>query len=174
MAGPARPRSPRNRGLAIAPNENVLVDMTAPLTALVFPFLEVVLLTGVAWMGIGWLDNPYNLPEPATGVFEPVLLHNSVVTVWLLLVVWRFVLPLLRSRKQRFIVTDQRIVARPANLTAKVDSIPLGQVLDVARRRKGISLAVRGFSYPLYFGGVPKSKKVVGAINAALHPSPYF
>ena len=49
-----------------------------------------------------------------------------------------------------------------------------GQVLDVARRRKGISLAVRGFSYPLYFGGVPKSKKVVGAINAALHPSPYF
>lgn len=162
------------RGLAIKPDEQVLVDMTAPTSALVFPFLEVILLTGVAWMGIGWLDNPYNLPEVATGVFDPVLLRNSVVTVWLVLVVWRFVLPLLRSRKQRFIVTNQRIVARPAKLTAKVDSIPLGQVLDVARRRKGISLAVRGFSYPLYFGGVPKSKKVVGAINAALHPSPYF
>lgn len=162
------------RGLAIKPDEQVLVDMTAPTSALVFPFLEVILLTGVAWMGIGWLDNPYNLPELATSVFDPVLLRNSVVTVWLVLVVWRFVLPLLRSRKQRFIVTNQRIVARPAKLTAKVDSIPLGQVLDVARRRKGISLAVRGFSYPLYFGGVPKSKKVVGAIKAALHPSPYF
>lgn len=166
MAGPTRPTK---RGLAISPNENVLVDMTAPLSALVFPFLELVLLTGLAWMGIGWLDNPNNFPQ-----YEAALLHNGIVVVWLVLVVWRFVLPLLRSRKQRFIVTNQRIVARPAKLTAKVDSIPLGQVLDVARRRKGISLAVRGFSYPLYFGGVPKSKKVVGAINAALHPSPYF
>ena len=162
------------RGLAIKPDEQVLVDMTAPTSTLVFPFLEVILLTGVAWMGIGWLDNPPSLPDLAAGVFGPVLLHNSVVTVWLVLVVWRFVLPLLRSRKQRFIVTNQRIVARPAKLTAKVDSIPLGQVLDVARRRKGISLAVRGFSYPLYFGGVPKSKKVFGEINNALHPSPYF
>ena len=163
-----------SRGLSIKPDEQVLVDMTAPNSNLVFPFLEVVLLTGLAWMGIGWLDNPHNLPQLNTGLFDPALLHNAVVAVWMLLVVWRFVLPLLRNRKQRFIVTNQRIVARPAKLTAKVDSIPLHQVLDVARRRKGISLAVRGFSYPLYFGGVPKSKKVVSEIKNALHPSPYF
>ena len=163
-----------SRGLSIKPDEQVLVDMIAPNSNLVFPFLEVVLLTGLAWMGIGWLDNPHNLAQLNTELLDPALLHNSVVAVWMLLVVWRFVLPLLRNRKQRFIVTNQRIVARPAKLTAKVDSIPLHQVLDVARRRKGISLAVRGFSYPLYFGGVPKSKKVVGEIKNALHPSPYF
>jgi len=139
-------------------------DVSAPFRALVFPFLELILITGVLWIAIGWCD--------AQGV-DPML-RNGLVVLWAGLSTWRFLIPLYRARRKRFIVTNQRIVARPAKLTAKVDSIPLGQVLDVARRRKGISLAVRGFSYPLYFGGVPKSKKVVGEINNALHPSPYF
>lgn len=134
-----------SRGLSIKPDEQVLVDMTAPNSNLVFPFLEVVLLTGLAWMGIGWLDNPHNLAQLNTGLLDPALLHNSVVVVWMLLVIWRFVLPLLRNRKQRFIVTNQRIVARPAKLTAKVDSIPLHQVLMWRGVAKGFLWQCAGF-----------------------------
>lgn len=142
--------------------EVVRADVTAPLRTLTFPVLELILITGVSWILIGWLDRPDMVVD--------VQLRNGVVLIWFLLAVWRFVLPLIRARRRRFIVTDRRIVVRDGAFRSRVDSIPLRDVRGVSRRRRGISLAISGFARPLYFPDVPKTKKVAGLIETSLPP----
>lgn len=146
----------------IGQGEVVLADLTSPLRTLTFPVLELILITGVSWMLIGWLDRP--------DVVVETQLRNSIVLIWCLLVLWRFVLPLALSRRRRFVVTDRRVIVRAASLRPRVDSIPLREVRGVQCRRRGISLAIAGHDLPLFFPDVPRTKKVVGLIDAALPP----
>lgn len=155
-------------GFRLERGENVQVDLTSSLSSLTFPVLELILITGVFWMGIGYLDRPEVIDT------VPVELRNAVVVVWALLAVWRFVLPLLRSRRRRFVVTDRRVMVRAGRFGARVDSIPLRQIHGVNRRRNRISLAIAGYARPLFFRDVPKSKKVVKAIDRQLAHAPYW
>lgn len=134
------------------------VDVTSPYRSLLFPTLELVLISGVAGIAVGWLD--------ANAV--DANLRNAVVGFALLLVFWRFILPLLRARRKRFIVTNQRILARASQLGGKADSIPLHDVIGVRRRRGGISLAIRGYDRTLYFPELPKPKKIERIIDEQL------
>lgn len=140
--------------------EVVRADFTSPLRTLTFPVLELILITGLAWMGIGWLDGP--------GPVVDIQLRNGVVLLWAVLAAWRFGLPLLRSRRRRFVLTDRRIIVRTGSLRAGTDSIPLRDIHSVKRRRSGISLGVRGVGRPLYFPDVPRAKKVSAMIEASL------
>lgn len=38
--------------------EVVRADLTSPMRTLTFPVLELILVTGLSWMLIGWLDQP--------------------------------------------------------------------------------------------------------------------
>ncbi|MDY3126556.1 MAG: hypothetical protein SOW59_00280 [Corynebacterium sp.] len=143
--------------LTMGPGEVTHVDVTAPYRALTFPVLELILVTGVCWIGIGWLD--------AHMVAQDYLLRNTLVAAWLVLVLWRFVLPVIRQRRKRFIVTNRRIIARAAQLSSTVDSIPLRDIVGVRRRRGGITLAIRGYDRTLYFPDVARSKLVERALN---------
>lgn len=154
-------------GIQLEPGEKVRVDLTAPLSSLAFPFLELILITGLCWMGIGYLDRP----DPATTV--PADLRNAVVVIWLLLATWRFLLPLARSRRRRFMVTDRRVLVRAGTFKARTDSIPLRQIHGVERRRNRISLALGGFARPLHFREVPKAKKAAAAISRSVGPARY-
>lgn len=140
--------------------EIVRADLTAPASTLFFPFLELILITALCWMGIGYMDQP--------GSTWDVNLRNALVGVWVALALWRFVLPVLRGRRQRFMVTDRRILARAGRLGARVDSIPLRQVHSVRRYRRGISLALYGHDRPLYFENVPKAKRIERMIGGSL------
>lgn len=150
--------------LRLGPNEIVRADMTAPARTLVFPFLELVLITGVCWIGIGYLDQPGLAVDP--------VLRNAVVGLWAVLAVWRFVLPLLRARRQRFVVTDRRIIARAGTFRSRVDSIPLRDVHFVRRYRTGLSVSIYGHDRPLYFADVPRAKKLERLITEPLPPAP--
>lgn len=132
--------------------EVIRADMTSPFRALIFPFLELILVTGLAWIAIGWCDTQ--------GV--DLALRNALVGVWAILAAWRFGVPLFKARRRRFIVTNQRVIARQGK---KVDSIPLRDISGARRRRGGISLAIHGFERPLYFSDVPKAKKVEALLN---------
>lgn len=129
----------------------MLVDVTTAKRAMLFPFLELILITGVAWMGIGWLD-AHGYPR------------NAVVIGWGLLCLWRFVLPLISQRRRRFTVYPDHIVAK-AN--GKRDVIPMTDITGVRRRRGGITLAVRG--YDLYFPDLPAPRKIERIIAEQLH-----
>ena len=141
--------------MRMQPGEYRLVDVTGPYRALTFPFLELILVTGVLWIVIGWMD--------ANAV--DVAYRNAVVVLWALLGAWRFVLPLMRERRRRFIVTNTRVIARTGS---KVDSIPLVDIAGVRRRRGGITLTIRGYDRVLYFPSLPSTKRIERTISEEL------
>ncbi|WJY96930.1 hypothetical protein [Corynebacterium fournieri] len=138
-------------------DEVVLADVCAPISSLTIPLLEVVAVTGVAWMAIGWMDVT---PHVDAGM------RNIVVLVWALLVLWRFVLPLVASRRRRFILTDKRILARGRR--GAVDSIPLRQIHSVRREHGGLQVAVYGYAQPVVFERVGRTRAVEKAVQRAL------
>ena len=127
-------------------------DVSAPFRALIFPFLELILITGLLWIAIGWCD---------VQAVDPML-RNGLVAVWALLGIWRFVIPLFKARRKRFIVTNLRVIAREGK---HVDSIPLTDIRGARRRRGGISLALHGYEKPMYFPSIPKAKRVEDILN---------
>lgn len=141
-------------------DEVVLADVCAPLSALTIPLLELVAVTGVAWMAVGWMD--------VTPHVDPGL-RNIVVLFWALIVLWRFIVPLVASRRRRFIVTDKRILARGRR--GAVDSIPLRQIHSVRRERGGINVAVYGYAQPIVFERVGKTRSVEKVLQRALGAS---
>ncbi len=144
--------------------EVVRADFSAPARTLFFPFLELLLITALCWMAVGFMDQP--------GSAWDVNLRNGVVGLWLALSAWRFGLPVIRARRRRFIVTDQRVIARSGTLRSRVDSIPFHQIHSVRRRRRGISIAVYGYDRPIFFEDVPKTKRVEKMIGASLRRVP--
>lgn len=120
--------------------------------------MELIVITGVAWITIGWMD--------VTPGIDPAL-RNLVVLLWALLALWRFVGPLVASRRRRFMLTDRRILARGRR--GAVDSIPLEQIHSARRVKGGISVAVYGYDRPLVFEDVGKARAVDKALQKALN-----
>ena len=141
----------------VGEDEVVLADVCAPLSSLTFPLLELVALTGVAWMAIGWMD--------VTPHIDPGM-RNIVVLIWAMLALWRFVLPLVSSRRRRFVVTDKRVLARGRR--GAVDSIPLRQIHSVRRERGGLGVALYGYAQPVRFDRVGKTRAVEKVLQAQL------
>lgn len=139
--------------------EVVRADMTAPARTLFFPFLELILITGVCAIAVGYMDRP--------GVDWDPILRNAVLVLWAALSIWRFVLPLIRARRQRFMVTNHRVIVRAGRWRARTDSILLRDVYSVRRHRRGISIAIHGYPRALLFPDVPKAKKIVRLIDPA-------
>lgn len=149
-------------GFRLERGEKVRVDLTASLSSLTFAVLELILITGLGWMAIGYLDRPDVIST------VPPELRNAVVLIWLALSTWRFILPVLRSRRRRFMVTDRRVMVRAGRFRARTDSIPLHQIRGINRRRNRISLALAGHERPIFFRDVPRAKKVVTTLDRQL------
>lgn len=137
--------------------EVVLADMAPPLRGLVFPFLELIIATALSWMLIGWMD--------ASGV--DVGIRNAVVGIWFLIALWRFVLPLIRLRRQRFVVTNKRVLFVPGG-RGRTESIPLMQIRGVRRRRGGLDIGVLGYGEAVHFDDVGRAKRVQALIEEQL------
>ncbi|MDU0478846.1 PH domain-containing protein [Staphylococcus chromogenes] len=144
--------------------EEVRYDLTAPLSTMTFPVVESLLITALSWMAVGFVDRSSN-PQ----------LHNLVVLVWALLLLWRLIIPLLRKRRQRFAVTTQRLIVRAGRFRAREDSIPMQHIIGASRRRGTVLVEVAGYDRALAFPDVPKAKRVVAEINElARGPRPYW
>ena len=131
--------------------------MAPPMRGLIFPFLELIIATALSWMLIGWMD--------ASGV--DVGIRNAVVGIWFLIVLWRFVLPLIRLRRQRFVVTNKRVLFVPGG-RGRTESIPLMQIRGVRRRRGGLDIGVLGYGEAVHFDDVGRSKRVQALIEEQL------
>lgn len=148
--------------------ERCLFDVTTPLSGMLFPVLELILWTGLCWIGIGFFDRlPGSLGYEQVGYF-PAETRSVLLLVWIILVSVRFVLPLLRARHRRFTVTDQRIVFRSGKLASRPQSIPLRTVYRAYKQRTSVVVDVVGAGQPLVFNKVPKGKQAVSAINTAI------
>ncbi|WP_087116101.1 hypothetical protein [Corynebacterium urinipleomorphum] len=137
--------------------EVVLADMAPPMRGLIFPFLELIIATALSWMLVGWMD--------ASGMDTGI--RNAVVCIWFLIVLWRFVLPLIRMRRQRFVVTNKRVIFVPGG-RGRTESIPLMQIRGVRRRRGGIDVGVLGYGEAVHFPDVGRAKRVQALIEGQL------
>lgn len=137
--------------------EVVLADMAPPMRGLVFPFLELIIATALSWMVVGWMDT--------AGVDAGI--RNAVVGIWFLIVLWRFVLPLIRLRRQRFVVTNKRVLFVLGG-RGRTESIPLMQIRGVRRRRGGIDIVVLGYGEAVHFPDVGRAKRVQALIEGQL------
>ncbi|MEJ4099657.1 PH domain-containing protein [Corynebacterium mastitidis] len=145
-------------GFSLEPRERVVVDVSAPLSTLTLPALEAILLTGVAWIVIGYLDRPE--------VSVSLDLRNALVGLWALALCWRLVLPLCRVRRQRFMVTTRRILVRGPGLGARTDEMPLHYVRGARKKGRGrLALGLMGYDRPLVFARIPRPKRVAQAID---------
>lgn len=148
--------------IRIAPDEHVRADITAGFGALLYPVVELIVITGLCWMGIGWMDRDETTLDP--GMF----VRNGLVALWFVLVLLRFVLPVIAARRRRIIVTDQRIIARDAGLGSGVDSIYLSSIHHVGRKRRDITLSVAGLDHLVLLESVPKAKSVARRIEEGI------
>lgn len=143
------------------------MDITSSLSEMIYPALESIIITGLCWMAIGYVDANVSFVDPAA-------IHNILVVLWSVLVLLRCVVPIIRQRNRRIMVTNQRVILRTATFRGTWESIPLDAVRDVARRRKDIFLAVAGHDRSIYLPKVPKAKKVVAVLEdltAAYRPT---
>lgn len=146
----------------LAPDEEVIVDVTSSLTSLTYPVVELTLITGLFWMGIGFVD----APQPA--VVIDTGMRNIIVGLWAIMVLWRFVVPVLSARRRRLILTDRRLILRAPGLSGYSESIPLGAVRHVGRRGKTILLSVQGYDRYVSIPDIPRSRRVADLIESSL------
>ena len=133
--------------------EVVLADMAPPLRGVIYPFLELIIATALSWMLIGWMD--------AAAVDASI--RNAVVGIWFLIVIWRFFWPLIRQQRQRFVVTNKRVMYLPGG-RGRTESIPLMQIRNVRRRRGGIDIGILGYGEPVHFPNVGRARRVEALI----------
>lgn len=133
--------------------EVVLADMAPPLRGVIYPFLELIIATALSWMLIGWMD--------AAAVDAGI--RNAVVGIWFLIVIWRFFWPLIHQQRQRFVVTNKRVMYLPGG-RGRTESIPLMQIRNVRRRRGGIDIGILGYGEPVHFPNVGRARRVEALI----------
>lgn len=134
---------------------------------MIYPILESIIYTGLCWMLIGYID-AYFSPLVASSA------HNVVLGIWVFLFLVRSIVPIIRLRRRKIMVTDQRVILHNAAIRGNWESIPLQDVRDVARKRKDIYLAVAGHDRSIYLPKVPKAKKVVEVLTQLIrvHQAP--
>ncbi|ALC05172.1 membrane protein [Corynebacterium deserti GIMN1.010] len=144
----------------VAQEDRIHVDLTSPLSAMLFPILELIVITGICWMGIGFLDQLPGLDGTNPADAFPEGTRNLIVLIWAVLAAWRFGLPLIRQRRFRVILSDRKLLIRRAGLRTGWDSIPLSYVQRVQRRRNSLIINVGGHHRPYVINQVPKARKV--------------
>ncbi|WKD61828.1 hypothetical protein CCICO_09100 [Corynebacterium ciconiae DSM 44920] len=148
--------------------ERCLFDATTPVTGLTFPALELVAWTGLAWIAIGFFDRLPGSPGYEHVGYFPAETRGLVLLLWVVLVLWRFVLPVVRARRRQFKVTTQRVVVRGPFLRGRAQSIGMSYIYRASKQRGAVVLEVAGQPQPMVFHGVPKAKQAVQAINSVV------
>jgi hypothetical membrane protein len=153
----------------LAPGEHILVNVTATMRAMLFPTLELLLITGLGWMIIGYFDRipTYDELGVQTGLTLSVQGRNMLVVAWMVLGFLRFVLPLVRACRSRLVVTTSRVLLRAPGLTTSLDTIPLVGIYNASRRGNHLIVNTHGFG-PILIRNMPRTKKIAQTINDAI------
>ena len=102
--------------------ERLRVDVTSPYISMLFPALELIIITGITWIIIGYMDSD------KAAWFLDTNIRNLMVGIWAALSLWRFVLPTIRLRNRRIMVNDERIIIHSATLRPTTHTIPLKSI----------------------------------------------
>ena len=146
--------------MRLSPEESqagIRVDVISPLRALVVPAAELIAITGLVWILLGYIDAG-NLPV-STDV------RNWIVALWAAFAGLRFAFSIIRIRRRRIILTNARLLVRSPGLRGVLTEIPLHTIREMYRHRGTISLSIHGHDRLLVLTKVPKAKKVHAALS---------
>lgn len=111
----------------LAPDEQLLLHRHPHWKMLFWPIVTLVLGTALAGFGAGVVSRNF------TGTTATTLLL-VVLGVWIALLAWRVVGPVISWKSTHFIVTDRRVLVRQGVLTHTGIDIPLSRISSVQFR----------------------------------------
>ena len=174
--------------IRFARDEQILAELSPTRRSVVMPVIELVLVTGIAWLGVGLLDaHLAHLAENALGYVPgrisdvPRLVQDASATptLWarrILLVAWvwlawrrcgRF---LLYRQRSRMILTDRRLITATGHMRSRIGEIPLDQIVEVTQRGTTVDVWPRGGGRPLRLTDVPFAARFARMVSERIVP----
>ncbi|PRQ10803.1 hypothetical protein C1Y63_09675 [Corynebacterium sp. 13CS0277] len=157
--------------LHLVPGEVIYVNLTTPLLRNSYLVLRAILLTGLVWIGVGFIDN-YLLAGGYTfdgTTFPPndgaLLLRRGLLVAWAVLMVTALVIPVWKQQRRRIIVSDRRLLVRSPGFAGAVMDVPLDQILGVARQGSDVQVRILGARRPLVIAKAPKAKRFAESLD---------
>ncbi|MBJ7288217.1 PH domain-containing protein [Williamsia sp.] len=146
----------------LADGEHVVLHRHPHWKCLVLPTIVFLLVTAAAGVAGG-----YTTSSSLSGTGELVV-WVVIAAVWLALVVWFFLRPLISWRTTHFVLTDRRVTFRNGILTRSGIDIPLQRINSVEFRhglvdrmlRTGTLIIESASDDPLSFDDIPQVEKV--------------
>ncbi|QNG19459.1 PH domain-containing protein [Rhodococcus triatomae] len=150
---------------ALAGDEELILHRHPHWKMLLVPAITFVLATALAGFGLGLADGGLDGSGHTAAV-------AAIAAVWLAVVCWRTVPPLLRWKFTHFIVTDRRVLIREGVLTHSGIDIPVARISNVQFRhgpidrilRTGTLVIVAASDDPLEFDDIPEVQRVHGLL----------
>ena len=157
----------------LSPGEQVVIHKHPHWKMLLWPYVILVVTLAVGiWLAI--LAKDASSPWNSVGLI-------AIGVVGLVLIVWLFLVPLVRWRTTHFIVTTDRVMAREGVIKRTGIDIPLSRVSSV-RFEHGLidrivgcgTLIIESSSQePLEFDDIPQVEKVHSHIYREVNDNPY-
>ena len=143
--------------------EVVIADVTTPLWHLTGAVASLLLATGLCSIVLGVFDRPVG--DELFGVALPEQWRVGVLIIWAVWVLIGFILPVARSLAARTVITNQRIIQRPAGLFVRSHEVSMRHVIGVDRRSSDLYVIVYGGGDPLVLEAVPHPKELARRIR---------
>jgi uncharacterized membrane protein YdbT with pleckstrin-like domain len=151
----------------LAKGEQVVLHHHPHWKRLIWPVLILLLATGLAALGSGFVNSTHWDPVAKNQVAKNVI-YGVVWGVWLVIVGWLTVWPFLSWLTTNFVVTNRRVMYRHGVLTRSGIDIPLGRINSVEFRdklsermfRTGTLIIESASQDPLEFHEIPRLRGV--------------
>ena len=147
---------------ALAAGEQVVIHRHPHWKRLIWPVVVLVLVTGLAAFGSGYLNSTHR-EQIAKNI-----IYGVIWGIWLVIVGWLTLWPLLTWLTTHFVVTSRRVMFRHGLLTRSGIDIPLARITSVEFRdklfermfRTGTLIIESASQDPLEFYDIPGLREV--------------
>ncbi len=165
------------------PGETILARVHPKRSTLLFPFLELLVITGMVWLAIGLIDHQlinqsvailgYETPNPvafATAYPTPETTaylwgRRALLILWLLLGWRRFIKPVMNRNKQLTILTNYRLITHDGQRRNPPTEIPLQHITDARAKGSKLRIYLQGAYRPWELANLPQPKKLATIIH---------
>ena len=167
--------------------ERLLADVSPSRSTVVFPVLEMLLITGLAWLAVGWIDSQaaaravdllgYELYPPSALVaafpndrWAQIYLwgHRLVLVLWAIGLWRRGIRHMIFRQRSRMVLTTQRLVTASGGWRSRTGEVPLAHVVDARRKGSSVAVYLRTSSVPVVLRNVPASKQFTHLLREQL------
>ncbi|MFV0495425.1 PH domain-containing protein [Mycobacterium sp.] len=147
---------------ALAAGEQVVLHRHPHWRRLILPVLALVLVTALAGLGSGFVESAGWSPQAGR------IVHGVVWGLWLVVVGWLTVWPVLSWLTTHFVVTNRRVMYRHGIFTRTGLDIPVARINSVEFRdriservfRTGTLIIESASQDPLEFDDIPRLREV--------------